>query len=324
MKMVRQLSLVLFLLIAGKGKAESPPNVLWFVIDDMSAHFSCYGEKSIETPVVDRLAKEGLLFTKAYATSPVCSTFRSSLITGMYQNSIGSHHHRSGRGKHRIKLPGGVRPVPELFQKAGYFTCIGSGLEEYDFRSLPTSKQRRGKTDYNFDWEVEMYDGHDWAGRKKDQPFFMQVQLHGGKLRGASESGYQALEKRMQNQFRMQPTPHEKISLPPYYPNDPVILRDWATYLDTVKITDWHVGQVMERLDKEGVLENTLVVFFTDHGISHARGKQFLYDEGTHIPLIIRGPGIPKGKKRNDLVEHIDIAALSLAAAGIKLSLIHI
>ena len=319
MKMVRQLSLVLFLLIAGKGKAESPPNVLWFVIDDMSAHFSCYGEKSIETPVVDRLAKEGLLFTKAYATSPVCSTFRSSLITGMYQNSIGSHHHRSGRGKHRIKLPGGVRPVPELFQKAGYFTCIGSGLEEYDFRSLPTSKQRRGKTDYNFDWEVEMYDGHDWAGRKKDQPFFMQVQLHGGKLRGASESGYQALEKRMQNQFRMQPTPHEKISLPPYYPNDPVILRDWATYLDTVKITDWHVGQVMERLDKEGVLENTLVVFFTDHGISHARGKQFLYDEGTHIPLIIRGPGIPKGKKRNDLVEHIDIAALSLAAAGIKI-----
>lgn len=318
MKMGRTLSLVLFLLIAGKGKAESPPNVLWFVIDDMSAHFSCYGEKSIETPAVDRLAKEGLLFTKAYATSPVCSTFRSSLITGMYQNSIGSHHHRSGRGKHRIKLPVGVRPIPELFQNAGYFTCIGSGLEEYDFRSLPTSKQRRGKTDYNFDWDVEIYDSHDWAGRKKDQPFFMQVQLHGGKLRGASESGYQALEKRMQNQFGMQPTPHEKIPLPPYYPNDPVILRDWATYLDTVKITDWHVGQVMERLEKEGVLENTLIVFFTDHGISHARGKQFLYDEGTHIPLIIRGPGITGGKKRNDLVEHIDVAALSLAAAGIE------
>ena len=318
MKMVRQLSLVLFLLIAGKGKAESPPNVLWFVIDDMSAHFSCYGEKSFETPAVDRLAKEGLLFTKAYATSPVCSTFRSSLRTGMYQNSIGSHHHRSGRGKHRIKLPGGVRPVPELFQKAGYFTCIGSGLEEYDFRSLPSPKQRRGKTDYNFDWDVEIYDSHDWAGRQKDQPFFMQVQLHGGKLRGASLSGYQALEKRMKEQFGMQPTPHEQIPLPPYYPKDPVILRDWATYLDTVKITDWHVGQVMQRLENEGILENTLVVFFTDHGISHARGKQFLYDEGTHIPLIIRGPGIPKGKKRDDLVEHIDIAALSLAAAGIE------
>ena len=95
------------------------------------------------------------------------------------------------------------------------------------------------------------------------------------------------------------------------------MLKDWAAYLDTVMITDWHVGQVMKRLKKEGILENTLVVFFTDHGISHARGKQFLYDEGTHIPLILRGPGIPEGQKRNDLVEHIDMAALSLAAAGI-------
>ena len=93
----------------------------------MSANFSCYGEKVIETPHVDRLAKEGLLFTHAYATSPVCSTFRSSLITGMYQNSIGAHHHRSGRSKkNRIELPDGIRAIPELFKEAGYFTCIGS------------------------------------------------------------------------------------------------------------------------------------------------------------------------------------------------------
>ncbi|HAW98246.1 MAG TPA: sulfatase [Opitutae bacterium] len=294
-------------------------NVLWFVVDDMSADFSCFGQKAIRTPAVDKLAAEGLLFTRAYATSPVCSTFRSALITGMYQNSIGAHHHRSGRGKHRIKLPVGVRPIPELFQKAGFHTCIGSGIAGFDFRSMPTTRQKLGKTDYNFDWEAGMYDSHDWADRKKDQPFFMQVQLHGGKMRGASESGYQALEKRMKDQFAMQPTPHEKIALPPYYPKDAVLIRDWATYLDTVRITDWHVGQVMQRLEKEGVLENTLVVFFTDHGISHARGKQFLYDEGTHIPLIIRGPGISKGKKRNDLVEHIDVAALSLAAAGIEI-----
>jgi arylsulfatase A-like enzyme len=313
------LSIVFFLLIAFKGNGENPPNVLWFVVDDMSANFSCYGEKTINTPAVDQLAKEGLLFSRAYATSPVCSTFRSALITGMYQTSIGSHHHRSGRGKHRIQLPGGVRPIPELFQKAGYYTCIGSGLPRHDYRSMPTTKQKRGKTDYNFDWDSKMYDSHDWAGRKKEQPFFMQVQLHGGKLRGASENGYQALEKRMDNQFGMKTTVHEKIGLPPYYPRDPVLLRDWSTYLDTVRITDWHVGQVMKRLRKEGILENTLVIFFTDHGISHARGKQFLYDEGTHIPLIITGPGIPKGKKRNDLVEHIDVAALSLAAAGIAI-----
>jgi arylsulfatase A-like enzyme len=147
----------------------------------------------------------------------------------------------------------------------------------------------------------------------------MQVQLHGGKIRGAAEKHYEILEKRMVRQFGLKPTSHDLVELPPYYPKDSVLLRDWATYLDTVRITDWHVGQVIERLKNEGILENTVIIFFTDHGISHARGKQFLYDEGTHIPLIICGPNVSKGVKRSDLVEHIDIAALSLAAAGIKL-----
>ena len=161
------------------------PNVLWIVIDDMSTNFSCYGEKTIQTPHVDRLAKEGVLFTRAYATSPVCSTFRSAMITGMYQTSIGAHHHRSGRGEHRIVLPEGVRPIPVLFQEAGYYTCIGSGLPGFDASGHPTKSDGFGKTDYNFDWDKEIYDSHDWAGRADDQPFFMQVQLHGGKIRGA-------------------------------------------------------------------------------------------------------------------------------------------
>ncbi len=117
------LSVVWFGLIvlgACNASANERPNILWFVIDDMSANFSCYGETTIQTPHVDQLAKDGLRFTRAYATSPVCSTFRSAMITGMYQTSIGAHHHRSGRGEHRITLPSGVRPVPALFQEAGY------------------------------------------------------------------------------------------------------------------------------------------------------------------------------------------------------------
>ena len=318
---MNKINLLTLLLVAmvSTSSAEQRPNILWFVIDDMSANFSCYGEKTIQTPHVDRLAEEGLLFTRSYATSPVCSTFRSSLITGMYQNSIGAHHHRSGRGKNRIELPNGVSPIPKLFQEAGYYTCIGSGLKGYDFRSQPSSTKRMGKTDYNFDWNPRIYNSHDWSDRKENQPFFMQVQLHGGKIRGAAEKHYEILEKRMENQFGLKPTSHDLVKLPPYYPNDSVLLRDWATYLDTVRITDWHVGQVIERLEKEGILKNTMIIFFTDHGISHARGKQFLYDEGTHIPLIIRGPNVSKGVRRNDLVEHIDIAALSLAAANIKI-----
>ena len=319
MKRIPILSLISISCMWLAAFGEKRPNILWFVVDDMSANFSCYGENAIETPNVDKLAEDGLLFTRAYATSPVCSTFRTALITGMYQNSIGAHHHRSGRGKNKIKLPDGVRPIPEIFQEAGYFTCIGSGLKNFDFRSLPTKTGRRGKTDYNFDWDTKIYDSHDWSKRNDNQPFFMQVQLHGGKIRGAAEKHYEILEKRMVSQFGLKPTPHDLVELPPYYPNDSVLLRDWATYLDTVRITDWHVGQVIERLNKEDILDNTVIIFFTDHGISHARGKQFLYDEGTHIPLVIKGPGIPAGIKRQDLVEHIDIAALSLKIAGIQI-----
>lgn len=298
--------------------AGERPNVVWFVVDDMSANFSCYGEKTIQTPYVDQLAKEGLRFTRAYATSSVCSTFRSALITGMYQTTIGAHHHRSGHGTHRITLPDGVRPVPSLFQEAGYYTCIGSGLQELDFRSQPFStstRSRLGKTDYNFDWDRSIYDSHDWSDRKKEQPFFMQIQLHGGKLRGASTAHYEKLDEQVKDIFGKVTAPNV-VDLPPYYPRDPVLLKDWSTYLDTVQITDHHVGLVIKRLRDEQLLDNTLIIFFTDHGISHARGKQFLYDEGTHIPLIVRGPGVPSGT-RSDLVEHIDIAALSLAAAGI-------
>ena len=178
------------LFILSRAEAAERPNVLWIVVDDMSPNFSCYGETVIQTPHVDRLAAEGLRFTRAYATSPVCSTFRSALITGMYQTTTGTHHHRSGRGKHRISLPAKVKPVPELFQEAGYYTCIGSGLIDLDYRSQPLtdrSRERMGKTDYNFDWNRDIYDGNDWSGRRSGQPFFMQVQLHGGKLpRGLS------------------------------------------------------------------------------------------------------------------------------------------
>ena len=318
-----QLTLVacfLSLVVLSHAEAADRPNVLWIVVDDMSPNFSCYGETAIQTPHVDRLAAEGVRFTRAYATSPVCSTFRSALITGMYQTATGTHHHRSGRGAHRISLPAGVKPVPQLFQEAGYYTCIGSGLLDLDYRSQPftdRSRGRMGKTDYNFDWKRSIYDDNDWSGRLAGQPFFMQVQLHGGKLRGASAEAYAAFEQQVNNAVG-EATDFGDVLLPPYYPTDRILLQDWALYLDSVRVTDFHVGRVLQRLEKDGLLENTLIVFFTDHGLSHARGKQFLYDEGTHVPLVIRGPNVRAGRVRTDLVEHIDVAALSLAAAGIS------
>ncbi|MDP1799453.1 MAG: sulfatase [Planctomycetaceae bacterium] len=294
------------------------PNVLWIIVDDMSANFSCYGETLIPTPHVDRLAAEGTMFRKAFVTAPVCSACRSALITGMYQTTIGAHHHRSGRGVEKIHLPDGVVPVPTLFRHAGYFTCIGSGLPNVSRSGKKAANRGLGKTDYNFEWDAKMYDADDWAGRQPGQPFFMQVQLAGGKLRGGTDTSARALSEKAAAEFGAA-THSNKVTLPPYYPRDPVLLRDWAAYLDAVRFTDEHVGKVIARLEKEGLLEQTLVIFMTDHGISHARGKQFLYDEGTHVPLVVRGPGIEKGCVRPDLVEHIDLAAISLAAAGIPL-----
>ncbi|MBI1349331.1 sulfatase-like hydrolase/transferase [bacterium] len=294
------------------------PNILWIIVDDMSANFSCYGETVIETPYVDRLAREGTRFTKAFVTAPVCSPCRSALITGMYQTSIGAHQHRSGRGTLKITLPDDVRPIPELFQAAGYYTCIGDGLLNPAATAKKKAGKGLGKTDYNFEWNAKIYDSADWSGRAAGQPFFMQVQLAGGKLRGGTEASAQKLSERAAREFGKAVSP-EDVTLAPYYPRDPVLLRDWAAYLDTVRLTDQHVGQVVERLRSEGLLDSTLVIFMTDHGISHARGKQFLYDEGTHVPLVIRGPGIPAGQVRDDLVEHINLAAISLAAAGIPI-----
>ncbi|EMI22878.1 sulfatase atsG [Rhodopirellula maiorica SM1] len=287
---------------------DSRPNIIWIIPDDMSANFSCYGETAIGTPNVDQLARRGVKFTNAYVTAPVCSTCRSAFITGMYQTSIGAHHHRSGRGTEKIHLPADVTLVPKLFQDAGYHTSI---------TGWPLNG-KLGKTDYNFEWDDSVYDSNDWQDRKPGQPFFAQIQTAGGKLRGKDEDGWNKIARQAKKELGSS-TPIDAVTLPPYYPNHPNILRDWAAYLDSVRLTDAMVGEVLERLRREGVLDNTLVLFMTDHGISHARGKQFLYDEGLHVPLVIAGPGVSPATVREDVVEHIDIAALSLAAAGIEI-----
>lgn len=295
-------------LAAAEGSKElSRPNIVWIIPDDMSANFSCYGETAIETPNVDQLAADGVRFTNAYVTAPVCSTCRSAFITGMYQTSIGAHHHRSGRGTWKIHLPKHIKLVPKLFQEAGYHTSISG---------WPAIGKRTGKTDYNFEWDPSIYDSNDWSDRKEGQPFFAQIQTPGGKLRGKDATGWEKISAAAEKQLGSR-TSLLVVELPPYYPAHPDIVRDWAAYLDSVRMTDLMVGKIIGRLEAEGIRNNTLILFMTDHGISHARGKQFMYDEGLHVPLVISGPGIQKGTVRKDVVEHIDIAALSLAAAGI-------
>ena len=287
--------LVFFSLFLSAINAAEKPNIVWIVVEDMSAHFGCYGETAIETPNVDNLAKEGVLFRNAFITAPVCSTARSAMITGMYQTSIGAHHHRSGRGEVKIQLPDEVRLIPEYFREAGYYVT------------------NKSKTDYNFEWDPSIYDGKDWTKRKAGQPFFAQFQLIGGKMRGNANSDRRRLQKLVKR------VDTSLVQLPPYYPPHPEIIKDWADYLETVLVTDLEVGEIVDQLKEQGELQNTYIFFITDHGISHARGKQFCYDEGIHIPFIVSGPGLESGSIRDDLIIHIDMAATSLALAGIEI-----
>lgn len=280
------------------------PNILWIVVDDMGVELPCYGTTSIETPNIDRLVREGTLFTNAFLTASISSPSRSAMITGMYQTSIGANNHLSGRGEKKINLKDDIQLIPALFQQQGYYTCNGD---------YPLKNKAIGKTDYNFEWDKSIYDGNDWSGRNPRQPFFAQIQLWGGKNRDNTRWKEIAL-KELGNL-----TSPSGIKLPPYYPQDSVLLNDWALYLDCIRYTDKQVGEIIKRLETEGILDNTIIIFMGDNGISHARSKQFLYDEGIRTPFIVRGPGVKARAVRTDLIEHIDMGAISLGFSGIEI-----
>lgn len=297
--------------IAG-DKMPDRPNIIWIVVEDMSDHWSCFGEKTISTPHIDKLAQEGVLFENVFVTAPVCSPSRSALITGMYQTTIGAHNHRSqvreGNGGGNtgyfdsFALPDEVPFLPRLFKEAGYYTVLGTHHTIIDQDETVT---QLGKTDYNFIWDPKWYDDNDWKNRKPGQPFFAQVQLRGGKFRLAKVGN---------------PVDPSIVNVPPYYPDDEVLRTDWASYLNSILHLDREVKGILDRLEKEGLTENSVIFLFTDHGISHLRAKQFLYEDGIKVPLIVKWPSwLPTGERRSDLVSHIDIAATSLFFAGIPI-----
>ncbi|MCP4263509.1 MAG: sulfatase-like hydrolase/transferase [Planctomycetes bacterium] len=279
---------------------DTRPNILWILSEDISPDLSCYGTPSVETPNLNKLADQGVRFTNAFTTSPVCSTSRSAMITGMHQGSIGAHHHRSHRGDGYV-LPEPVKPITEYFRQAGYFTA--------NVKTAAPGVRGSGKTDFNFKFN-KPFDGSDWNQRKPDQPFFAQLSIsmtHRGKQ-------WIGLDKQLNN-----PVDPNKVKLPPYFPDHPVAREDWATYLNSIQMMDQYVGKILQRLEDEGLADNTVVIFIGDHGRCHVRGKQWLYDAGIRIPLIVRWPGKLKTRRvSEDLVSAIDISATVLKISGIQ------
>ena len=267
--------------------ASTKPNILWITIEDWSPDLGCYGTKGIATPNVDKLASEGIRFEHAFTTAPVCSTSRSAMMTGFHQNYIRANQHRENNKR---PLPHGIKPIPHLLKEAGYYTVL-----------------MKDKTDCNFlpDQKKELYEGTDWKQRQPNQPFFARITF----------SGTHRSWKRDPNR----PIDAADIELPPYYADTPLIRRDWANGLEQMQLVDREVGTLLKRLDDEGLSKDTIVFFISDHGRCHIRGKQFLYDGGIRVPMLMRWPGkVAAGQVKKDLVMSIDICATALEVAGVN------
>ncbi len=277
--------------------AVNPPNFIWIIADDMSPDTAAYGVKQVHTPNLDQLAAEGCRYTHAYATAPVCSSSRSAFILGCYQTTTGLHPHDVENPQ---PLPAPYRHLPSLLREAGWF--VTNAAAPGAKRSGKTIT--KGKTHYNFAHDAsEMFDGDDWRKRKPGQPFFAQFQI-----------------TEPHRPFPIPATFDEEkiraIKLPPNYPDEPLMRRDWYAYQRSVEVVDQRVGVILDQLKAEGVLDNTIVMFFADHGRPMPWGKQWLSIEGLQVPLIMRGPGINKGSLESRLVSLIDLAPSMLKLAG--------
>lgn len=267
--------------------SRARPNILWLISEDTGPELGCYGYPLVHTPNLDRLAAEGVRFTDAFTTAPVCSSSRSSFMTGMYATSLGAHNHRSHRGD-GFTLPAGINVFTRYLRDAGYFTALCGNR----------------KTDWNFTPKVEPYDSYRWDDLKPHQPFFAQYQF-----------------RETHRPFRrcpLHPVDPAAVTLPSYYPDHPVARKDWALYLESINLLDEEVGRVLTRLEEAGLAENTVVFYFGDHGRCHVRGKQFLYDGGIHVPLLVRWPArLPAGRVSQELVSALDFAPTVLDLAGV-------
>jgi len=282
---------------------SASPNILWIVTEDISPKLGAYGDTYATTPNLDALAAKSIVFEKAYAPAPICSPARSSLIMGMHATSLGTQHLRT-----EIDKPDYLKTFPEHLQRKGYFTS------------------NYGKTDFNFDpagvWTYWEQDLAPWRQREAGQPFFSMINLgmtHEG--RGNFRERYEEATQNLPDDLRHDPA---KVTVPPYYPDTEESRDLWARYADLITAMDQTVGDILSDLEEDGLLDNTIVFFFSDHGHGMPRYKRWLNETGLHVPLIVHipekyqhlSPQQP-GERNTDLVSFVDFAStvLNLAEA---------
>ncbi len=287
------------------------PNILWLVVEDMSPWLASYGDDTVETPHLDRLAAQSIRYTNAFASSPVCAPARSSLITGMYATRIGTMHMRTGNPSGAALAvdpdayasipsyegvpPDFVRCFPEHLRAAGYY-CTNTAKTDYQFKAPATT------------WDASGGKAH-WRNRSPEQPFFA-VFNHAGTHESRAFPGTKRAPSRVDP---------KTVPLPPYYPDTPAVRDAVARTYDNIAAMDAWVGKRLAELDEAGLADSTYVFFYSDHGAGLPRGKRSPYDFGTRVPLLIRAPdGGGAGSDDNRVVSFIDFGPTVQSLAGMR------
>ncbi len=272
------------------------PNILWLTCEDTGTELGCYGDDYAVTPNIDRFATKGLRYKYAWSTAPVCAPARSTLISGMYPPSLGSHHMRS-----LTHMPKDMRMYPCYLRDAGYY-CTNNSKRDYNLAET-------GEV-----WDESSKSAH-WKNRAPGQPFFAifnSTASHEGKVTNP--------------QVELIHDPG-KVPVPAYHPDTPEVRRDWAQYYSNVTAMDKIIGQQLQELEDAGLAEDTIVFFYGDHGAGIPRHKRFAFNSGLHVGFIVYIPEkfkhlAPKdyaaGAASERLAGFVDFGPTAISLAGLK------
>ena len=308
------LLLLLVPLLCWAQKAEQRPNVLVLMAEDMSVRVGAFGDAHAMTPTIDALAADGVRYTNAFTTAGVCAPSRAAHITGKHQIGFGAQHMRTSSFKessYRSVPPPELKAYPELLRQAGYFTFTVRKLD-YQF-----SAYAPGSGPFTI-WNREPRD-FDLDVLNPEQPFFGLVNLpqtHESQLftENVVKNRAAGLERTVSPEI---------VDVPAYYPDLPAVREAIARQYDNIAAMDRYVADILEQLEEHQLLDNTIVVWTTDHGDGLPRGKRELYDSGIHVPLIIVWPEahrpawIESGSVDERLVSFVDFGPSFLSLAGV-------
>jgi uncharacterized sulfatase len=280
------------------------PNILWISTHDINPHLGCYrgvypAAEYAVTPRLDRLAAQGVVYDNAFASAPVCGPSRSAIYTGCHPISIGTMHMRT-----KAVPPPEVKLFTEYFRAAGYYTT-NNWFTDFQVQTPGTAFDDCSETAH-------------WRNRPTgDTPFFATFQgmiTHEFQIY-LDDEAFAKATSRVRPEERHDPA---AAPLPPYHPDTPVFRQAWARYADLITEMDHWAGEVLDQLEEDGLAENTVVVFWSEHGLGMPRAKRWCYESGLREPLIVRWPGvIAPGQRRTELIQLMDLAPTMLEICGI-------